>query len=213
MGSGWLLSSGAAPEVIQWVMPRDSWLVNRRTTQPGVEFFEDSIGGQVRQMQALAEATGIDDLFLRLETTGQMMRIDRTQTPRMFHYATLSEAEVALLRKITQVIRKGRVLAVEPNALVLAQVRQAMAPGTLYIDCAASAVEPRDNLPIFQPGLIVPHLLRVPLVTFSAAVCAYVEAHHGDDEHKNRLCTPVPFPRDVGGSVQATLVSLANQAR
>ena len=35
--------------------------------------------------------TGIDDLFARLEAGGAMLRIDRTQQPRMFHYATISE--------------------------------------------------------------------------------------------------------------------------
>lgn len=209
----WLLNSGAAPDAVQWVVPRDSWLVNRLGTQPGEEFFEHSIGGQVQQMTALAEAGSVDDLFLRLEASGQMMRIDRTRMPGMFHYATLAEAEVLCLRQITRVIRKGRVQAVEPDALVLEQGRETMALGTLYIDCTASAVEPRDNVPIFQPGRIVPQLVRVPQVTFSAAVCAYVEAHYDDDAQKNRLCTPVPFPRSPAGYVPATLVSLANQAR
>ena len=53
----WLLNSGAPAEAIQWVMPRDSWLINRATTQPGMEFFHQSIGGQAAQMEALAFAT------------------------------------------------------------------------------------------------------------------------------------------------------------
>ena len=32
----WLLGNGAAPEAIQWVMPRDSWLLNRLRIQPGL---------------------------------------------------------------------------------------------------------------------------------------------------------------------------------
>ncbi len=209
----WLLNCGAPQEAISWVMPRDSWVVNRLSTQPGEEFFMHSIGGQVQQMKALAEATDLDDLFQRLEASGQMLRIDRAQTPRMFHYATLSEGEVQLLRQIAQVIRKGRVQAIETGALVLDGGRQAMQAGTLYIDCTASAVELRPIEPMFQPGRILPQLVRAPLVTFSAAVCAYVEAHYDDDATRNQLCTPVPFPRNVGGYVQSTLVSLANQMR
>jgi hypothetical protein len=209
----WLLGQGVPPEAIHWVMPRDSWVVNRRTTQPGEEFFMQSIGGMVQQMRALAEATDVDDLFLRLEAAGQMLRIDRQRLPRMFHYAVLSEGEVALLRQITQVIRLGRVQAIEPGALVLEQGRVAMPPGTVYIHCSASAVHWREGHPIFQPGRITPQLVRVPLVPFSAAVCAYVEAHYADDAEKNALCTPVPFPRDVAGYLAATLVSQGNQLR
>jgi hypothetical protein len=209
----WLLNSGAPPEAIHWVVPRDSWVVNRATTQPGTEFFEQSIGGQVQQMKALAEARSVEDLFLRLEAAGQMLRIDRARLPGMFHYATLSEGEVQCLRQITQVIRKGRVQAVTAQGLRLAQGDEALPRGTLTIDCTASAVEPRPTVPIFQPGKVVPQLLRVPLVTLSAALCAYVEAQPGDDAQKNQLCTPVPFPRNPGGFVQATLVSLGNQVR
>ena len=209
----WLLTCGAPPDAIHWVMPRDSWVVNRLTTQPGEEFFMHSIGGQVRQMQAIAEATDPVDLFERLEASGQMLRIDRTQQPRMFHYATMSDGEVQLLRQITQVIRKGRVQGIEAGALVLDQGREPMDPGTLYIDCTASAVDVRAMEPMFQPGRILPQLVRAPLVSFSSAVCAYVEANFDDDAVKNRLCTPVPFPRSVGGFVAATMASLANQLR
>ncbi len=209
----WLLDCGVSPDAIRWVMPRDAWLVNRLTTQPGEEFFMHAIGGQVQQMKAMAEATDPVDLFERLEASGQMLRIDRTQRPRMFHYATMSEGEVQWLRQITQVIRKGRVQAIEAGALVLDQGRETMDAGTLYIDCTASAVEVREMAPMFQPGRILPQLVRAPLVSFSAAVCAYVEANFDDDAVKNRLCTPVPFPRSVGGYVAATMGSLANQLR
>jgi hypothetical protein len=209
----WLLTCGVPPDAIRWVMPRDSWVVNRLTTQPGEEFFMHSIGGQVQQMKAIAEATDPVDLFERLEASGQMLRIDRMQRPRMFHYATMSEGEVQLLRQITQVIRKGRVQAIEADALVLDQGRESMDAGTLYIDCTASAVDVREMEPMFQPGRILPQLVRAPLVSFSAAVCAYVEANFDDDAVKNRLCTPVPFPRSVGGYVAATMASLANQLR
>jgi len=49
----WLLDSGADPASISWVRPRDSWLVNRLHTQPGAEFFDETIGGQADQMEAI----------------------------------------------------------------------------------------------------------------------------------------------------------------
>lgn len=210
----WLLNAGVTPEAIHWVVPRDSWVINRITTQPGMAFFHHAIGGQVKALKALAEACSVDDLFERLEAEGQMLRIDRSVQPRMFHYATLSEGEVQCLRQITQVVRMGRVTALTPEGLQLEQGRVAMdAATTLYIHCTASAVVPRPTEPIFQPGKILPQLVRAPLISISAAVCAYVEAHYPDDTTKNALCTPVPFPRNVAGYVRSTQVNMLNQMR
>jgi hypothetical protein len=209
----WLLSNGVPADRISWVMPRDSWLVNRATTQPGEESFHAAIGGQAMQMKALAEASDIDDLFLRMEASGQMLRIDRSKTPRMFHYATISEGEVELLRQINHVIRRGRVRAIERDALVLEAGREAMPADTLYIDCTASAVEPRPMLPIFEEQKITLQLVRAPLVTFSAAMIAYVEAHYADDAQKNELCGNVPFPKEIVGFVESTLANMRNQMR
>ena len=207
----WLLGCGARAAAISWVMPRDSWLVNRATTQPGEEFFTQSIGGQASQMKALAEATDVDDLFLRLEAGGQMLRIDRKETPRMFHYATISEGEVELLRQIKNVIRMGRVHAIHTHGITLDGGQQSMDTQTLFIDCTASAVEPRAMLPIFQTNKITLQLVRAPLVSFSAAMIAYVEAHYADDIQKNQLCSNVPFPRDIAGYIQTTVANMRNQ--
>jgi hypothetical protein len=209
----WLLQCGAAPGSIHWVMPRDSWLINRITTQPGEEFFAHSIGGVAKQMKAIAEATSVDDLFDKLEASGQMLRIDRTHKPSMFHYATMSEGEVQLLRQIKNIIRKGRVQAIEPESLILAEGRAPMPANTLYINCTASGVEPRPSEPMFQPGKIVPQLLRAPLVTFSAAVCAYVELKYDDDNTKNSICNVVPFPRSIAGYVTSSITNMTNQVR
>ncbi len=207
----WLLRHGAAPEAIHWVIPRDSWLQNRLHTQPGLEFFDHSIGGEANKLAAFAEAQSIDELFLKLEAAGQMLRIDPQQKPTMFHYATISTGEVELLRTIQQVMRKGRVQRIENDALVLDQGRVTMVPGTLYVDCTASAVGAAANQAVFQGDRIMVQLLRAPLVVLSAALTAYVEVHGGDDVRKNQLCTPVPFPRDLAGYATATHTSMVNQ--
>ena len=207
----WLLRNGALPDAISWVVPRDSWLLDRQQTQPGIEFFNHSMGGEADKLAAFAAATSIDDAFLRMEATGQMLRIDPSRTPTMFHYATTSRGEVDLLRSITRVIRMGRVQAIEPDALVLDSGRVAMTAGTLYVDCTASAVGYKPNQPVFQGSRIVVQLLRAPLAVQSAAITAFVEVHGGDDARKNQLCTPVPFPRDLAGFARATQVSMMNQ--
>jgi hypothetical protein len=209
----WLLRNGARPDSIQWVVPRDSWLQNRLHTQPGMAFFNDSIGGEAEKMAAFAESKTMDEVFLKLEALGQMLRIDTTQMPTMFHYATISTGELELLRSVTRVIRKGRVQSIERGALVLAKGRVEMDADTMYIDCTACAVPPRKPQPVFQKDRIVVQVVRMPLVTLSAAITAYVEVHGCDDAYKNKLCTPVPFPENLAGYARATLLSTMNQSQ
>lgn len=207
----WLLNHGAAPDSISWVMPRDSWLVNRLTTQPGEEFFKDSIGGQATQMECIANASSVEDLFLRMEASDQMLRIYPDHTPTMFHFATVSKGEISILQRIKNVIRMGRVQALGPTNMVLDKGNVAMEAGTLYIDCTASAVEQWRIQPIYQPNKIVLQVVRAPLPTFSAALIAYVEAHYPDDDVRNKLCASVPFPRTLADYPRTVMVTMMNQ--
>jgi hypothetical protein len=140
-----------------------------------------------------------------------MMRIDPQRKPTMFHYATLSKAEVDLLRRITQVIRLGRVQAIETGEMVLDQGRVPVAGNTLFIDCTASAVEPKPVQPIFQGDKLVLQIVRMPLPTFSAALVAYVEAHHDDDAVKNQLCTTIAFPHAIEAYPACVMGNMMNQ--
>lgn len=208
---GWLLAMGTPADAIQWVKPRESWLINRTCTQPGLEFFDAVFGGQLAQMRAFAEGTSADDIFARLEEAGLMLRIDRSVTPTMFHYATISAAEVEELRRVSNVVRKGRVLAINADSITLEDGSEPALAGALFIDCTASAVETRPPVPIFQGDLIVPQLVRVPQPCFSAALIAFVEAHYPDDAAKNALCRTVPFPHDLKSYLTTNIVNLMNQ--
>ena len=207
----WLQQCGAPPEAIQWVVPRDSWLTNRVVTQNGPEFFFEAVGGQADQLEAFAKATSVTDLYLRLEACGTLMRIDPKRMPQMFHFATLAPGELKVLRRIRDVVRMGHVQALHAGEMVLQQGRVPVAPGTLFIDCTASAVRFKPATPVFDGRRITPQLLRPPLVTFSAALTAYVEAHYDDTAHQNRLCAPVPFTLALEGYPRTMLVALTNQ--
>ena len=208
----WLLKAGVPGDAIHWVMPRDSWLINRQHIQPGQEFFRDSIGGQADQMEAFASASSTDDLYARLEACGAHLRIDTTRQPTMFHLASISRGEVELLRTIKNVVRQGHVTAIEADHVLLERGRLDIDSHTLCIDCTASAVEQRQIQPIFQGDRIVLQLVRLPQPAFSAALIAYVEAHYDDDAHRNRLCTSIPFPHSPAAYPASMLVSMMNQA-
>src|SRR6476620_10868572 len=72
-GIVWLLANGVPPDRIVWVRPRDPWMLNRAVVQPDPAV---AIGLAADTMGAAADCASLDDLFLRLEATGAMLRID-----------------------------------------------------------------------------------------------------------------------------------------
>ena len=209
----WLLTTGVAPDAITWVRPRDSWLLNRQTVQPSMDFFAQSVGGQAAQMEAYAAADDVDDLFARLERAEIMLRIDRTVKPSMMRFATISKAEIELLCRIKRVIRRGRVRAIHASGIEFSNGEERVPDTPLYIDCTASAAAPRPLQPIFQGDRIVLQFVRSPLTVLSAAMIAFVEAHNEDDITKNALCAPVTMSDSVADYVPIILANMANQRR
>jgi hypothetical protein len=207
----WLISAGVPADRITWVRPRESWLLNRLCTQPGEEFFHDSIGAQARAFEAFATAPSADALFEQLEAAGNMLRIDPSVRPQMFHYATVSAGEVEVLRRINDVVRLGRVRAIEAGGLRFDAAFVPVGPGALYIDCTASAVTRRPAVPVFDGDRITLQMIRMPAPTFSAALAAWVEVHIGDEARRNELCTPCPLPDTVADYPQTELANLRNQ--
>lgn len=190
----WLLQMGARPEKIRWILPRDSWLQNRETSQPGDVFFERTVGGMAHQLEAAAEASSVDDLFERLEQRGQMLRIDRTVTPTVYRGATLSVLEVEVLSTIKDVIRKGYIRRIDRDKILLDQGRVHSEPGDLYVDCTAKAFRRRPSVPVFDRDRITLQPVRAWRMSFSAAVIGHIEAAYDDDAIKNHLCVPIPTP-------------------
>lgn len=190
----WLLQMGARPSDIRWIVPRDTWVLNRDVVQPGDAFFERTAGGLAHQLEAAAEASSVEDLFERLEARGQMLRIDRTVTPTVYRGATLSVREVEILGTIKDVVRKGYVRRIERGSVVLDQGTIDGGPDDLFIDCTAKAFGRRPPVPIFDENRITLQPVRAGRVSLSAAVIGHVEASYSDDAVKNDLCVPIPTP-------------------
>lgn len=187
----WLLEKGVDPDAIIWVEPRASWLINRATTQPGLQFFDQSIGGFARQTVAFAEASDIDDLFDRLERFRCVLRIDTARRPEMMHYATICEGELELLRQIRNVVRGARVTRLTRAGFETVAGKVAAPGGALYIDCTATAFDRKPAVPVFAEEKITLGILRAPNPCLSAAIAARVEAQVEDRSEKNRLCVPI----------------------
>jgi hypothetical protein len=210
-----LLQQGEQPAAVRWIMPRDSWLLDRANTQPAADFFLQTFGAVAAQLQAVADASSMGDLYQRLEAAGQLLRIDPAVQPSKYHCATVSQAELAQLRRITQVLRLGRVVRVERERIVLERGEVPTTPGTVHVDCSATAIpEGVPPLPVFQGSNIVLQMVRACQPVFSAALIAHVEASWPgaeDEARKNDLCTVVPMPGPGLKWLEMMAANMANQ--
>ena len=207
----WLLENGTNPDDIRWIMPRDGWLMDRENTQPTEEFFTKTIGAQAKQMEAIAGATSIENLFDRLEESGVLLRIDPNVRPKMYHGATISRQEMAELRRIKNIIRLGRVKRIETDQIIFEQGALPSDADALYIDCSARAVPVTETYPVFDGDLITVQTVRTIQPVFSSAFIAHVEATRDDEKEKNNICTVVPLPNADTDWIVVTAGLMLNQ--
>jgi NAD(P)-binding Rossmann-like domain len=209
----WLLGQGVDPDSVRWIMPRDSWLMDRANVQPSTEFFMQRFGAVAAQLQCILDATSMADLYHRLEAAGQLLRIDPKVEPTMYHCAVVSQAELAQLRRIKHIVRAGRVLSIGKDQIELERGHIDTAAGVLHIDCSASALEPPPAVPVFSGNTISLQMVRSCQPVFSAAFIAHVEAAYSDEAQKNELCPLVPLPTPGLKWLEMLAANMANQHR
>ncbi len=190
----WLLANGADPDAIRWIMPRDSWVLNRRNFQPGEEFFADFCRSLADQVEAAALAESEEDLFARLEAYDELWRIDPTVTPEAYHCAILSAGELAELRRIGQIVRLGHVQSIGPSEITMDDGVLPTGSRTLHIDCSAAGIPSCPSTRIFDGDRITLQWVRTCQPAFSAAFIGFVESAFTEEDEKNRLCEPIVPP-------------------
>lgn len=187
----WLLAHGVPQERIVWVRPRDPWMLNRAVVQPTPVV---ALGFAADTMSAAADAESLDDLFLRLEAAGVMLRIDPEVTPTMAKAPTLGVWELDLLRTVDHVVRLGHVDHVTNDEIVLAHGSVPLPRDSLVVHCAASGLQYPPLVPLWDPEAIRLQSIRAGFPCFNAALAGYVEATRDDDRERNRLCPPNTYP-------------------
>ena len=190
----WLLGNGVDPDRIVWVRPRDPWMLNRAVVQPDPVV---AIGLAADTMEAATGATSLDDLFVRLEDAGVMLRIDRQVLPTMARAPTLATWELDLLRTIEHVVRMGHVRHVEPGRIVLDGGTIPLEPEAIVVHCAAAGLQQPPIVPIWSPDQIRLQTVRAGFPCFCAALVGYVEATRDDDRERNRVCPPNAYPNTL----------------
>ncbi|MEM9037173.1 MAG: NAD(P)/FAD-dependent oxidoreductase [Actinomycetota bacterium] len=204
----WLLANRVDPSDIQWVVPRDSWLLNRSIIQPGDGL---RIG---EQTGFAAEAGSADELFERLEAEGHFLRIDRAVEPTMYRCATVTEAELEQLRRIERVERGSRVVRVTASTVELTDGALTCRPGTVHVDCTADGLERLPARPVFEDGRITLQTVRACQQVFSAGFIGRVETLEDTSlDIKNELATVVPHPDAPVDYLTGTLAQIHNVGR
>jgi len=208
----WLLENGVPADRLTWIVSRDPWFLNRKYTQPGPEFFESTFGSFAAQRRAMAEAANAQELCANMEACGAWLRLDPDVQPTMFHAATISEGELALLRSIKNTVRGRRVARAEAARVVLDDGSEiASSPDTLIIDCTATALPVRDLKPVFAPGRITLQMTRFPMLPFSAAFAAFLEATFETDDEKNAFTQPLPLTDTVDDFLAGLTADMINR--
>ena len=141
-------------------------------------------------MAAATDASSLDDLFLRLEDRGVMLRVDPAVFPTMAKTPTLGVWELELLRRVERVVRHGHLRSVARGELAFADTTVPVASDALVVHCAASGLQYPPMVPLWGPDAIRLQTIRVGFPCFGAALAGYVEATRDDDRERNRLCPP-----------------------
>ncbi len=191
----WLLDHDVDPDAICWVRRASPWMLNRAVVQPDPAVFTGMVAST---MEAATGAASVEEVFLRLEAAGVMLRLDTSVLPTMAKTPTLGPvgarpAADARARRTARAPAPGAA-----RASSCSTTGRWRSPGdALVVHCAAPGLRYPPLVPIWQPSVITLQPIRTGFPCFGAALAGYVEATRGadleGDAEKNRLCPPTPF--------------------
>ena len=187
-----LVDSGVPKEKIYWFVSQDSWFWNREIVQPPL------VG---KAFLALLNAVNnnklADEAFLDLEKIGHVFRLDKEIRPTKWKCATISKKELETVRKIKNVIRKGRVKKVSKNNIFLERGKERNTEMSITVDCSACGLASRPEKKIFSENAIVLQSTMMCQQVFSASIIAKIESLSLGVSEKNALVSPVAHPEVV----------------
>lgn len=205
----WLLEQGVAPDSIRWIKPREGWWLNRRFYQPR-KLLPDLFFGISMQLEAMAQAISIHDLYARLEAQRFFLRVDTKVEPSMVRGAVISETELEMVRRIKSVVRLGHVQKIGHDTITLDQGWVSTSSRTLHIHCAARGL-PRPALrPIFERSWITVQPFMWGFACYQFAMLGAAEALLDNDEDKNSLFPPISYWDSNEDYLSAFLAGMAH---
>jgi len=200
-----LLEKGISPNNIYWIAPNDAWFFNRDQVQIG-----DITKELLTHGDYMKTANKADDIFFAKEKTGGIFRLDKRVLPKKWRCATISEAELHNLRKIKNMIRKGRIKSITPTLIQFQNEDITYAKeDVLFVNCSADGLAKKPSIPIFNGK----HITLQPVVfcqtVFSSAIAAKLELSNLSDTQRNKV-QPIPHPEVKEDWVQVFSATIDN---
>ena len=188
----WLLARGVDPDAICWVRPRDPWMLNRAVVQPDPAVFL----GMAADTMAGGGGRGVAGRPVPPPGGRRHHAAHRPlghahdgQDARPWPRGSSSSCAPSSTSYDSGISgRCGRPGSPSRTG------RSTIARDALVVHCAASGLKYPPLVPIWGPEAITLQPIRAGFPCFGAALAGYVEATREDDEEKNRLCPPTPFP-------------------
>jgi hypothetical protein len=204
----WLLAEGVDADRIQWIRPREPWMIDRKSFQP-LDQVASYMQMQAAWVEASVDAAGGLDLARRLEAAGYFLRIDSNVEPEVYRGPIISAGELNALRTIDRVVRKGKVLGIRIGSIELEGGSVGTRPDTVLVDCTAAGVRPTTVRPIFAGSRITLQHVTITGVCLSVATLGVIEATRTDDAEKNRLAPPLTFTGNASDLLGFTYAGMA----
>ena len=101
--------------------------------------------------------------FLRLEEKQAFLRIDEDIKPTKNRFGTISVSEVEKMRKVKNIIRKGRLSSVEKTRVTFESGEVMEIPdNTLIVDCSRNSTKFAQNKKVFDGDKINIQFILLP---------------------------------------------------
>jgi len=208
----WLLAQKVDPKDISWIMPRDSWILERAVFQPP-EATPNPEKLQEEKSDVITGSKTSQEMFHRMEELGHVYRLDKSIEPTMFRHAIVTKAEFEEVKKVKNIIRQGRVKRIDPDKVTLEKGTYTPVPDTLFINCAVHGLGQEPPIPVFNGRRITVQNIKFFQPTFSAALIGHVEGSYDDENFKNYLCETFPYARKPEEYATTLLVSMKNRLK
>lgn len=186
-----LLDRGVPSRKIRWVKSREPWMLALATKSERAQSLSDQNAIQQECLKAMAYAQNPEDLCLRLETLGVIVRTSVGQSPSSFLPHMVTHLDAERLRQVYHVIGKGHVHAITEIGMVLSRGVVPMPGKALYLDCTGDESTRNPPSPVFQKGRIDLAEIRLCHPSFSAAIIAAIALQDLSIEEKNKLSVPM----------------------
>ncbi len=201
---------GVDPSDIIWVVPNEAWITARENMASCMEFLhtcteEAKRLGKGSDSAYIHSNEFLQNGFLKLESQGKVYRFSKDILPPKFKDATLSVEEMDLIKKVTNVVRNGRVQEISDQGVIsfsngVTETIPWPVEKTTFIHCTAGAFnytkQPGGMPKIFDGKLVtIQDVYGTPGFCFVGSVIAKMETCTLSDSEKNAmLLSPLPRP-------------------